>query len=412
MVIYRVGGAVRDRLLNLPVDDQDWVVTGSSPTEMLAKGYRQVGRHFPVFLHPDTHEEYALARTERKIAPGYGGFQVHTDPDVTLEDDLRRRDLTINAMAETDDGELIDPYGGCDDLKQRILRHVSPAFSEDPVRILRVARFAARFKSLGFSVAPETCELMHALVKKGEVATLTAERVWAEMERALGEENPTEFFKVLRDCHALEVLFPEIDCLYGIPQRPEYHPEIDTGLHTMMVLEQAVHLSQDIQVRFAALVHDLGKGTTPKSLWPSHTGHEKRSVKLIQGLCKRLRIPNRYRDLAIGVARYHTHCHRAAELRPDTLLKTLESLDVFRRPERLDAFLLTCEADARGRLGLEKQPYPQAIIFRDAYRKALSIEPRTLVEQGLQGLELAAELRRLRINAISNGTEKNDPDID
>ncbi len=400
---------MRDRLLHLPVDEQDWVVTGSSPAEMLAKGYRQVGQDFPVFLHPDTHEEYALARTERKVAPGYKGFQVHAAPDVTLGDDLRRRDLTINAMAETEEGELIDLCGGRDDLKQRILRHVSPAFSEDPVRILRVARFAARFKPLGFRVAPETCELMHAMVKKGEVEALTAERVWTELERALGEKDPPEFFKVLRDCHALEVLFPEIDRLFGIPQRADYHPEIDTGLHTMMVLEQAAHLSQDLRVRFAALVHDLGKGTTPRALWPRHTGHEKHSVELIQALCKRLRIPKRYRDLAIGVARYHTHCHRAAELRPDTLLKTLESLDVFRRPERLDAFLLGCEADARGRLGLEKQPYPQADIFRNAYRQALSVEPRILVKQGLQGRELAAELRRLRIKAIAQGAAKNDP---
>jgi len=401
--VFQVGGAVRDKLLNLPVDDRDWVVVGATPEEMLAKGFRQVGRDFPVFLHPETHEEYALARTERKVAPGYRGFQVHADPQVTLEEDLRRRDLTINAMAATEDGRIIDPYGGRRDLERRILRHVSPAFSEDPVRILRVARFAARFKPLGFSVAPETRALMYAMVEADEVAALVPERVWAEVERALGEAEPPEFFKVLRDCHALEVLFPEIDRLYGVPQRPQYHPEIDTGLHTMMVLEQATRLAKDTCVRFAALVHDLGKGTTPREQWPSHKGHEQRSAALIEALCQRLRIPNRYRDLAVAVARYHTHCHRAAELRPGTLLKTLEALDAFRRPARLEDFLLACEADARGRLGLEAQPYPQADIFRRAFRQAQSVEPRRLAEAGLKGEALADELRRLRIQAIAQG---------
>ena len=401
MKVYLVGGAVRDRLLNLPVDERDWVVVGATPGEMLAQGFRQVGRDFPVFLHPETHEEYALARTERKVGPGYHGFQVHADPRVTLEEDLRRRDLTINAMAEAEDGEIIDPYGGRRDLERRILRHVSPAFGEDPVRILRVARFAARFKPLGFTLAPETRDLMGGMVQRGEVDALTPERVWMELERALGEADPPEFFKVLRDCHALEALFPELDRLYGVPQRPRYHPEIDTGLHTMMVLEQATLLTEDTCIRFAALAHDVGKGTTPRAQWPSHRGHEQRSAALIEALCQRLRIPNRYRDLAVAVARYHTHCHRAAELRPATLLQTLESLDAFRRPRRLEDFLIACEADARGRLGLETRPYPQADIFRRAFQAALSVIPRALAEQGLQGQALAEELRRRRIQAIA-----------
>ncbi len=401
MKVYLVGGAVRDRLLNLPVDERDWVVVGATPGEMLAQGFRQVGRDFPVFLHPETHEEYALARTERKVGPGYHGFQVHADPRVTLEEDLRRRDLTINAMAEAEDGEIIDPYGGRRDLERRILRHVSPAFGEDPVRILRVARFAARFKPLGFTLAPETRDLMGGMVQRGEVDALTPERVWMELERALGEADPPEFFKVLRDCHALEALFPELDRLYGVPQRPRYHPEIDTGLHTMMVLEQATLLTEDTCIRFAALAHDVGKGTTPRAQWPGHRGHEQRSAALIEALCQRLRIPNRYRDLAVAVARYHTHCHRAAELRPATLLQTLESLDAFRRPRRLEDFLTACEADARGRLGLETRPYPQADIFRRAFQAALSVIPRALAEQGLQGQALAEELRRRRIQAIA-----------
>ena len=401
MKVYLVGGAVRDRLLNLPVDERDWVVVGATPGEMLAQGFRQVGRDFPVFLHPETHEEYALARTERKVGPGYHGFQVHADPRVTLEEDLRRRDLTINAMAEAEDGEIIDPYGGRRDLERRILRHVSPAFGEDPVRILRVARFAARLKPLGFTLASETRDLMGDMVQRGEVDALTPERVWMELERALGEADPPEFFKVLRDCHALEALFPEIDRLYGVPQRPQYHPEIDTGLHTMMVLEQATLLTEDTCIRFAALAHDVGKGTTPRAQWPGHRGHEQRSAALIEALCQRLRIPNRYRDLAVAVARYHTHCHRAAELRPATLLQTLESLDAFRRPQRLEDFLTACEADARGRLGLETQPYPQAEIFRRAFQAALSVIPRALAEQGLQGQALAEELRRRRIQAIA-----------
>jgi len=404
--VYRVGGAVRDRLLGLPVDDRDWVVVGATPEEMKARGFRQVGRDFPVFLHPDSHEEYALARTERKVGPGYRGFEVHAAPDVTLEEDLQRRDLTINAMAETPDGKLIDPYGGYRDLQQRILRHVSPAFCEDPLRILRVARFAARFSPLGFRVADETMKLMRRMVDSGEVDALVPERVWKETERALGEQQPTAFFQVLRDCGALARLFPEIERLFGVPQPPRHHPEIDTGIHTMMVLEQACRLSADKRVRFAALVHDVGKGLTPAEQWPRHLGHEERGVGLIEALAQRLRIPNAYRDLARLVARYHTHCHRAAELRPATLLNTLLALDALRRPQRLEQFLLACEADARGRRGFEERPYPQADILRCALRAVCSVEPRALLEAGLQGPALVQELRRRRLRAIAASLKK------
>ncbi|MFQ5487223.1 MAG: multifunctional CCA addition/repair protein [Gammaproteobacteria bacterium] len=400
--VYRVGGAVRDRLLGLPVDDRDWVVVGATPEEMRARGFRQVGRDFPVFLHPETHEEYALARTERKVGPGYRGFEVHADPDVTLEEDLRRRDITINAMAETPEGELIDPYGGYRDLQQRILRHVSPAFSEDPLRILRVARFAARFSPLGFCVADETMALMRRMVTVGEVDALVPERVWKETERALGEKRPTAFFQVLRDCDALARLFPEIESLFGVPQPPRHHPEIDTGIHTMMVLEQACRLSPDSRVRFAALVHDVGKGLTPAEQWPHHIGHEAHGAALIEAMAQRLRISKAYRDLACLVARYHTHCHRAAELRPATLLDTLLALDALRRPQRLEQFLLACEADARGRLGFEERPYPQADILRRALHAMRSVEPRNLLAAGLQGPALADELRRRRIRAIAD----------
>jgi len=406
MKVYLVGGALRDKLLGLPVYDRDWVVTGATPEDMRARGFRQVGKDFPVFLHPETGEEYALARTERKVAPGYKGFQVHAAPDVRLEDDLRRRDLTINAMAEDSDGRLIDPFGGREDLAQGLLRHVSPAFSEDPVRILRVARFAARFAPLGFRVAPQTCVLMQRMVAAGEVNALVPERVWAELDRALAEQQPPIFFQVLRQCHALAQLLPEIDCLYGIPQRPEYHPEIDTGIHTMMVLEQASHLSSDSQVRFAALVHDLGKGSTPREAWPRHHGHEQRGVKIIEALCQRLRIPNQYRDLARLVARYHCQCHRIDELRPDTLLRMLEAVDAFRRPQRLTQFLLACEADARGRQGFEQRPYPQAERLRNALQCALTVNPRLLAKQGYQGKEMAAALRQQRIAAIAAGKKQ------
>lgn len=398
MHIYQVGGAVRDKLMGLPVQDRDWVVVGATPAEMVNQGFKLVGADFPVFLHPGTHEEYALARTERKTAPGYKGFAVHAAPDVTLEDDLKRRDLTINAIAMDEHGTLTDPFNGVADINSKILRHVSPAFSEDPVRILRVARFAARFAD--FHVAAETQALMRTMADKGEVDALVPERVWAELERALGEATPTRFFEVLRACGALEKLLPEIAALYGVPQPEKHHPEIDTGLHTMMVLEQAARLSPDPCVRFAALMHDLGKGTTPQEQWPRHIGHEARSVALVKGVCQRLRIPNDYRDLAVLTARYHGDCHRAAELRPDTLLEKLEGLDAARRPERFEQFLLACEADARGRTGYENTPYPQAGIFRQAQLAYASVDPQPLAASGLKGEAIARQLRQLRIEAI------------
>lgn len=401
MKIYKVGGAVRDKLLGLPVKDTDWVVVGATPQEMESQGYQQVGKDFPVFLHPQTKEEYALARTERKTAPGYKGFQVHAAPDVTLEDDLQRRDLTINAMAENPDGQLIDPFDGADDIRDRQLRHVSSAFAEDPVRILRVARFAARFVPLGFQVADETVELMRKMVKAGEVNALVPERVWTELVRSLAEERPSAFFEVLRSCGALAILFPEIDHLFGVPQPRQHHPEIDSGIHVLMVLDRAAMLSNDARVRFAALVHDLGKGVTPAEEWPRHISHEEKSVDMIKAMCERLRAPNDFRDLAILAARYHTRCHRAAELRPGTLLETLEALDAFRRPERLDQFLIACEADSTSRPGSEDAAYPQADMFRKALQAAKNIDTGELFSSGFEGEGLAAELRKRRITAIS-----------
>jgi len=398
--IYLVGGAVRDSLLNLPVGDRDWVVVGATPEEMEQQGFRLVGKDFPVFLHPKTHEEYALARTERKTGPGYKGFAVNASPDVTLEQDLERRDLTINAIAETTDGTIIDPFNGQKDLDNRLLRHVSPAFSEDPVRILRAARFAARFAPQGFSIAHETNELMRNMVQNGEVDALVPERIWAETEKALQGEQPSRFIEVLRGCGALEKIFPEIDTLFGIPQPENYHPEIDTGVHVLMVLDQATRLSNDPKVRFAALMHDLGKGTSPKEEWPKHKGHEERSAKLVEKLCERLRVPKDYRTLAVITAQYHTHCHRALHLKPKTILKTLEATDAFRRPERFEQFLLACEADVRGRKGLEDKPYPQVKRLKDAQEACLKIDNRELQQKGFEGEAFAEELRRLRLVAI------------
>lgn len=398
MDIYQVGGAVRDQLMGLPVQDRDWVVVGATPDAMEARGFKLVGADFPVFLHPETHEEYALARTERKTAPGYRGFTVHAAPDVTLEEDLKRRDLTINAIALSESGTLTDPFNGVQDIQNKVLRHISPAFAEDPVRILRVARFAARFAD--FHVAEETNALMQRMVRNGEIDALVPERVWAELERALGEKKPVRFFAVLRDCEALGKLFPELERLYGVPQPEKHHPEIDTGLHTMMVLEQAARLSDDPCVRFAALMHDLGKGDTPADQWPQHIGHEARSVELVRNICIRFRIPNDYRDLAVLAARYHGDCHRAAELRPETLLAKLEGLDAMRRPQRFEQFLLACEADARGRTGYEDRPYPQADIFRKAFAACAAVDVRPLLEKGFSGEAIARELRQLRIRAI------------
>ena len=400
MKAYQVGGAVRDTLLGLPVEDHDWVVVGSTPQAMIALGYRPVGKDFPVFLHPKSHEEYALARTERKTAPGYTGFTFHTSPDVTLEEDLCRRDLTINAIAMDDDGSLIDPFHGQRDLDNRVLRHVSSAFEEDPVRILRLARFYARFAPLGFTIAPETLVLMQRMVASGEVDALVPERVWQETQRALGEQRPNAFFETLRECGALSRLFPEIDRLFGVPQTAIHHPEIDTGIHTMMVLEQATLISPEPRVRFAALLHDLGKGTTPEHEWPRHIGHEARSLPLIRQLCDRLKTPNDYRELALLAAKFHTHCHRASELRATTLIDTLQALDAYRRPDRFEEFLLTCLADARGRTGFETRDYPQAERFRRARTAALSVNAAALADAGFKGQQLAEQLRRARISTV------------
>jgi len=401
MDVYLVGGAVRDKLLGLEPKEHDWVVVGSTPDEMLKLGYKQVGKDFPVFLHPETHDEYALARTERKTAPGYHGFDLHAAPDVTLEEDLLRRDLTVNAIAETISGEIIDPYNGQRDLSDKLLRHVSPAFSEDPVRILRVARFAARFAHLDFTVAPDTNDLMQTMVKAGEVDALVPERVWAETNKALGEQTPSRFFEVLRECGALKILFPEIDNLFGVPQPEKHHPEIDTGIHTMMVLEQAAKLSADNEVRFAALLHDLGKGTTPKNEWPKHISHEQRGVPLVKELCNRYRVPSNYRELAELVAQYHLHYFRIGEMRPDTIVKTLEKLDAFRRPERFEQFLIACESDSRGRLGFEDKKPEQTEIMSKVYQAAARINTDALLEQGLSGAAIGKQLQTLRVEAVT-----------
>jgi len=406
MEIYLVGGYVRDQLLGLNTKDRDWLVVGATADELLKQGYRQVGKDFPVFLHPETNEEYALARTERKISAGYSGFSFHADTGVTLEEDLARRDLTINAIAQSDKGNLIDPYNGQADIKAKILRHVSPAFIEDPVRILRIARFAARFAELGFVIADETLALMQNMVRSGEVDSLVPERVWQETMRALAEKTPARYFEVLRECGALEKLFPEIDRLWGVPQPEKHHPEIDTGIHTMMVLTQAAKLSSDPKVRFAALVHDLGKGTTPKSQWPKHIDHESRGVPLVEALCDRYRIPNDYRELGIIVAKYHLHYHRAAELRADTFLKTLNALDAFRRPERFELFLLACEADSRGRTGFENKDFEQPDIYRKVFKVANALDAKELVTKGLQGKDIKKELSKLRIQAIKEARQK------
>jgi tRNA nucleotidyltransferase (CCA-adding enzyme) len=402
MQIYLVGGAVRDRLLGLPARERDWVVVGALKGELEALGYRLVGRSFPVYLHPESHEEYALARTESKTGPGYRGFEVDANENVTLEQDLKRRDLTINAMAEDAEGRLIDPYGGRKDLEQRILRHVSDAFTEDPVRILRVARFAARFWELRFRVADETMRLMRDMVSAGEVNALIPERVWRESVSALNEVRPDIFFEVLREVGALAVIYPELDALFGIPQPERWHPEIDTGVHIMMALRQAARQKTNSEVRFSVLVHDLGKATTPKHLLPKHAGHEERSVGLIKTLCRRLAVPNRYRELAIAVARYHGLCHKVAELRPATILKIFEALDAFRRPDRLADFLAACEADARGRKGLEEEDYPQANRMRAALEAAAEVRSEPFLDQGLAQEALGEAIRRARIKAIKS----------
>ncbi|MFN3417232.1 MAG: multifunctional CCA addition/repair protein [Caldimonas sp.] len=403
MKVYMVGGAVRDRLLGLPVSDRDWVVVGATPEAMIAAGFTPVGRDFPVFLHPQTHEEYALARTERKTGRGYHGFSFHTAPDVTLEQDLQRRDLTINAIAEDEDGRLIDPFGGVRDLQDQVLRHVSPAFAEDPVRILRVARFAARFTE--FSVAAETLVLMRRMVEHGEADHLVPERVWQELSRGLMEKKPSRMFEVLRQCGALSRILPEVDRLWGVPQRAEYHPEVDTGMHLMLVLDMAARLKASLPVRFACLMHDLGKGTTPPQLLPRHIGHEQRSVGLLREVCQRLRVPTECREMAEVVAREHGHIHRSGELGAAALVRLLERCDAFRKPERFDAIVLACECDARGRLGLGEQDYPQGELLRHALRAARQVDAGEIAREaqarGLPGPRIAGLVHEARVRAVA-----------
>lgn len=399
MKIYRVGGSVRDELLGLPIQDQDYVVVGASPEQMQALGYRAVGQDFPVFLHPVTQEEYALARTERKTAPGYHGFAFHAAPDVSLEEDLARRDLTINAMALDEAGGLIDPFNGQQDLAQGLLRHVSPAFAEDPVRILRVARFSARF--VDFNLAPETLALMQQMVLAGEVDHLVAERVWQELAKGLMEKKPSRMFECLRACGALVRLLPEVDALFGVPQRADYHPEVDTGIHVMMVLDMAAHLNLTLPARFAALTHDLGKAVTPAHVLPRHTGHEAQSVRLLQPFCARLRVPKECCDLARLVAQYHGDVHRAELLRPATMLKILERCDVLRRPERLDGLLGACEADSRGRLGLTETAYPQAAMWRAAFAAMRGVDAGGIARACDEPKQIAERVHAARVAAIA-----------
>jgi len=401
MEVYLVGGAVRDKLLGLPVHERDWVVVGARPEELEKLGYISVGKEFPVFLHPETKEEHALARLERKVAPGYRGFTTQFSPDVTLEDDLKRRDLTINAIAEKPSGELVDPYGGQRDIQARILRHVSEAFVEDPVRILRLARFAARFADLGFTVAPETLALMKQMVASGEVDALVPERVWQETERALGESRPDVFFQTLKDCGALRVIFPEIDALYGVPQPAKWHPEVDTGVHVMLALRYSAKIGAPISVRFGVLTHDLGKALTPEEILPSHRGHEEAGVPLVEALSERLRVPNGFRDLAVLCARHHQLVHKAPELRPDTMLKLFEATDAFRRPERFSEMLLVCEADARGRTGLEDRPYPQVAYLQRVRDAAAAVQLTAEERAGLRGAEIGEKIRIRRLEAIT-----------
>ncbi|WCD81027.1 multifunctional CCA addition/repair protein [Pseudomonas sp. TUM22785] len=400
MQIYKVGGAVRDRLLGRPVTEVDWVVVGATAEEMLEQGFKPVGADFPVFLHPQSGEEYALARTERKSGRGYGGFTFFANPDVSLEEDLIRRDLTVNAIAEDEHGTLVDPYGGQRDLEQRILRHVSPAFAEDPLRVLRVARFAARYAPLGFSVATETIALMREIAESGELDALTAERSWKEISRALMEPRPDVFIQVLRDCGALQAWMPELDALFGVPQPEHHHPEVDSGLHVLAVLQQCAEHDQPLTVRWACLLHDLGKGETPEEEWPRHIAHEQRGLKLIQQVNERCKAPRDCQELAMLVGEFHTHAHRATELRASTLAELLARFDVYRRPQRFEEFIAACEMDARGRHGLEQREYPQADYLRGAAEAARAVAVQPLLEKGYKGAELGEALRLERLKAL------------
>ncbi|MBI1451042.1 MULTISPECIES: multifunctional CCA addition/repair protein [Acinetobacter] len=410
MHVYLVGGAVRDQLLGHPYHEKDYVVVGATPEHMLAQGYQPVGKDFPVFLHPETKDEYALARTERKSGHGYHGFEFYTDVSVTLEQDLIRRDLTINAMAMDQNGTLYDPYGGQRDLESRLLRHVSNAFAEDPLRVLRIARFAARYKTLGFKVADETLQLMKQLAESGELQALTPERVWKETSRALMEPHADEYFEVLRACGALKVLFPEIDALYGIPQRPEYHPEIDCGIHTMMSLQQACKANYSLDVRFAVLIHDLGKALTPQEEWPRHIMHEQRGIQPVTEVCDRLRVPTNTKQLAIVVCKEHLKCHQALTLKPGTLWRLLQRLDVLRRPERVEAFIQACECDSRGRLGLENRDYPQSRYVLEAMELVRSIKAQDLPPE-VKGPDIGEMLIERRIKALGELKSKHHAEI-
>mgnify|MGYP000418329105 FL=1 len=401
MQIYLVGGAVRDSLINYPSSENDWVVVGATPEQMTALEYKPVGQDFPVFLHPKTGEEYALARTERKSGHGYKGFEFYTSTEVSLEEDLIRRDLTINAMAQDDEGRIIDPFDGQKDLAHKLLRHVSEAFTEDPLRVLRVARFAARYAHLGFTVAPETMELMKSIVAKGEMEFLVAERVWKETSRALTEQSPQVFFEVLKACNALEVLLPEVDALFGVPQRADYHPEIDTGIHTLMALEAATKLTDCEAIRFAVLVHDVGKAITPEDVLPSHSGHEKRGLPLVKAICDRLTVPNKHRQLAMSVTEFHLHCHRALELKPATLLKLFQSIGAIRSPDKLIDFLTCCEADIKGRAGFEDAAYPSNDYLLAALEAVSQADISDLVAQGISGAEIGKQLNQRQIQHLT-----------
>ena len=400
MKCYRVGGCVRDHLLGLPTNDIDWVVTGATPQQMLAAGYKSIGRDFPVFLHPETHQEYALARSERKTGPGYRGFEVSADPTITIEDDLLRRDLTINAIAEDDQGNIIDPYGGRQDIAARCLRHVSPAFAEDPVRVLRIARFAARFHRLGFSIAEETCALIREIGESGELEALVAERVWSELSRALDENDPSVFFTSLRDCGALLRLFPEIDALFGVPQNAKYHPEIDTGVHLMMALQASAELDHDNEIRFAVLMHDLGKATTPANILPSHHGHEERGVKPVKAFCKRWRVPRAHTELALITTEFHLLAHRAMELKASTLLKLFTRADSLRKPARFEKMLQACRADIRGRIGCEDDNYPQAEFLAALSDKLRVMDISEIQQKGLSGKAMGRAIHKARLSLI------------
>lgn len=405
MKTYLVGGAVRDQLLNIPIKDRDWVVVGATPQDMLDQGYKQVGADFPVFLHPKSQEEYALARTERKSGKGYQGFSVDFGKEVTLEEDLVRRDLTINAIAQDSAGNIIDPYNGQSDLKQKLLKHVSNAFEEDPLRVLRVARFAARFHHLGFRVAEETLQLMKKISDSGELKYLTPERVWVETERALSEKSPWIYFEVLRECSALSHCFPELDALFGIPQPEKHHPEIDTGLHSLLSLEQSSYLSEDTEVRFAAIMHDLGKAKTDSSAWPQHIGHEKLGIDPINSLCERLKVPNKHKELSLKASEFHTHVHRAFELKPTTIFKLFKQTDALRKPERFQQILLVCKSDARGRTGFEESPYNQADFLWAMLKAAQNIDTKAISQSGLPGPQIGTAIEQARIQAIKEAKQ-------